>query len=553
MTVAAADERTRIGWLLAGLAVGVAVTAVVVLLAVRVIGGGPPPDAAPAPSLSLAGDTGIDQVYNGAFHYFVGGGVAPFDCNGDGFPDIYLPGGSSTAALYVNESTPGDVRFSRLADPVTDLESVTGAYPIDIDSDSITDLVVLRVGENVVLRGLGSCHFERANEDWGIDGGNYWTAAFSATWEQGQTFPTLAFGNYLRLAENGSHDQCEDHQLLRPDGQAYLPPTDLSPGWCTLSVLFSDWDRTGERDLRATNDRHYYRDGEEQLWRVAPGQPPTLYTAADGWQPMQIWGMGIATQDLTGDGYPEVFLTSQGDNKLQTLTDGADEPAYRDIALALGATAHRPFAGDTTLPSTAWHAEFDDVNNDGYMDLLVTKGNVDEQVGFAMEDPNNLLLGQPNGTFVEGAQAAGFVDYSRSRGAALTDLDLDGALDAVVVERREPVTVWHNSGVLADGSPTGSWLAVRLAQPAPNVDAIGSWVEVRSHGATTEREVTIGGGHAGGELGWIHFGLGDADAAELRVTWSDGSMTSWLPIEADTFLLVDKATGTAETWSPLQD
>lgn len=553
MTVAAPDEQTKIGWLLAGLAVGIAATAGVVLLAVTVIGGGPPPDATPAPSLSLAGDTGIDQVYEGDFQYFVGGGVAPFDCNDDGLPDLYLPGGSSSAALYVNESSPGDIRFSRLADPVTDLESVTGAYPVDIDSDSIADLVVLRVGENVVLRGLGSCHFERANEEWGIDGGGYWTAAFSATWEDGQTFPTLVFGNYLRLAENGSRDQCEDHQMLRPEGQVYLPPTTLSPGWCTLSVLFSDWDRTGERDLRATNDRHYYRDGEEQLWRVAPGEPPTPYTAADGWQPMQIWGMGIATQDVTGDGYPEVFLTSQGDNKLQTLTDGSGAPAYRDIALALGATAHRPFAGDTTLPSTAWHAEFDDVNNDGYMDLLVTKGNVDEQVGFAMEDPNNLLLGQSDGTFVEGAQAAGFVDYSRSRGAALTDLDLDGALDAVVVERREPVTVWHNSGLLADGSPSGSWLAVRLTQPASNVDAIGSWVEVRSHGRTIEREVTIGGGHAGGELGWIHFGLGAADAAELRVTWPDGSVTSWLPVEADTFLLVDKATGTAETWSPLQD
>jgi hypothetical protein len=85
------------------------------------------------------------------------------------------------------------------------------------------------------------------------------------------------------------------------------------------------------------------------------------------------------------------------------------------------------------------------------------------------------------------------------------------------------------------------------------VDAIGSWVEMRSQGTTTEREVTIGGGHAGGELGWIHFGLGTADAAELRVTWPDGRMTSWLPVEADTFLVVDRATGTAETWSPLQD
>ena len=48
---------------------------------------------------------------------------------------------------------------------------------------------------------------------------------------------------------------------------------------------------------------------------------------------MQIWGMGIASQDLTGDGLPEVYLTSQGDNKLQTLAVGPAQPAYRDIAL----------------------------------------------------------------------------------------------------------------------------------------------------------------------------------------------------------------------------
>jgi hypothetical protein len=63
-----------------------------------------------------------------------------------------------------------------------------------------------------------------------------------------------------------------------------------------------------------TNDRHYYRDGEEQLWRVADGEAPRLYTEEDGWQKMSIWGMGIASYDLTGDGLPEVFLTSQGDN-----------------------------------------------------------------------------------------------------------------------------------------------------------------------------------------------------------------------------------------------
>ncbi len=195
-----------------------------------------------------------------------------------------------------------------------------------------------------------------------------------------------------------------------------------------------------------SNDRHYYREGEEQLWRIAPGEAPREYTEADGWRPLQVWGMGIASQDLTGDGYPEVFLTSQGDNKLQTLEDGPAQPTYRDIALERGVTAHRPFVGGDVLPSTAWHPEFEDVNNDGFVDLFVSKGNVDAQSGNATRDPSNLLIGQTDGTFVEGAEAAGIVGFDRARGAALVDLNLDGMLDLVVVNRRVRATVWRNVG-----------------------------------------------------------------------------------------------------------
>ncbi len=185
-----------------------------------------------------------------------------------------------------------------------------------------------------------------------------------------------------------------------------------------------------------SNDRHYYREGEEQLWRIAPGEAPREYTEADGWRPLQVWGMGIASQDLTDDGFPEVFLTSQGDNKLQTLEDGPAQPTYRDIALERGVTAQRPFVGGDVLPSTAWHPEFEDVNNDGFVDLFVSKGNVDAQSGNATRDPSNLLIGQSDGTFVEGAEAAGIVGFDRARGAALVDLNLDGMLDLVVVNRR---------------------------------------------------------------------------------------------------------------------
>jgi hypothetical protein len=316
-------------------------------------------------------------------------------------------------------------------------------------------------------------------------------------------------------------------------------------------VLFSDWSRSGQRDLRMSNDRHYYRDGAEQLWQIAPGETPREYTDADGWRPLQVWGMGIASHDVTGDGYPEVFLTSQGDNKLQTLDDPA-RPTYRDIALARGVTAQRPFVGGDVLPSTAWHPEFEDVNNDGFVDLFVTKGNVEAQSGNATRDPSNLLIGQADGTFVEGAPAAGIVGYERARGAALVDLNLDGLLDLVVVNRRENAKLWRNVGVGDAGhaAPMGHWIAVRLRQSAPNVDAIGGWVEVRVGERTLHREVTVGGGHAGGTIGWLHAGLGDADRADVRVQWPDGEVGPWLTVGADQFVTIDRGSVAATPWQP---
>jgi hypothetical protein len=476
---------------------------------------------------------GVDHRYEGGFEFFVGGGVGAFDCDDDGRPDLYVAGGSGPAALYRNESAAGGaLRFTRKESTVTDLRSVTGAYPLDIDGDHVLDLVVLRNDEDVVLRGVGDCGFEPFDESLGIDDEHTWTVAFSATWEGANSLPTMAFGDYLRQ----DRQSCEDSRFVRPAerGGVYDAPVALSPGYCTLSVLFSDWRRSGQRDLRMTNDRHYYRDGADQLWRVAPGEAPIPYTDADGWRPLQIWGMGIASHDVSGDGMPEVFLTSQADNKLQTLADGATGPTYDDIALARGVTAHRPFAGGDVLPSTAWHPEFQDVNNDGFVDLFVTKGNVEDQPGYAVRDPNNLLLGQADGSFEEAAEEAGILRFERSRGAALVDLNGDGMLDIVVVNRSEPVTVWRNVGRGDAESPVpmGNWIAVRPRQPAPNVDAVGAWVEVRIGDRTVVREVTVGGGHAGGQLGWIHVGIGTRDGAEVRVVWPDGETGPWIDVQA---------------------
>lgn len=503
-------------------------------------------------------EAGIDHVYDGDFTASVGGGVAVFDCNADGRQDMYVAGGANPAVLYRNDSPLGAaLRFEPIHDPVTDLTSVNGAYPLDVDSDGLVDLAVLRLGESVLLRGLGECRFERANEAWQFDGSDAWATAFSAKWEGANPWPTLAIGNYLTMeaAANGRRS-CVDNALVRPlAGEAgFGPPIALAPGYCSLSMLFSDWDRSGRRDLRVSNDRHYYdpAEGEEQLWRMTPGEPPSRYTDADGWVRTQIEGMGIASHDLTNDGYPEVFLTSQAVNRLQTLTSGPGQPTYRDIGARRGVEATRPFTGGDPLPSTAWHPEFQDVNNDGFIDLFISKGNVDEQADYASRDPSNLFIGNPDGTFTEGAVAAGTVSFAKGRGAALVDFNLDGLLDLVEVNFRSPVLLWRNvgSGDVTKPAAMGHWLGLQLVQAGVNRDAIGSWIEVKVGDMTLRREVTVGGGHAGGQLGWIHFGLGPATAADVRVQWPDGEWSPWMRVDGDQFAVIERGANGPRAWLP---
>ncbi len=476
-----------------------------------------------------------DSAYTGEWEYMVGGGVATFDCNGDDFDDMLLAGGASPARFYLNSSTRGGPLTFKAQPSGLELDKVTGAYPIDIDSDNTTDLVLLRVGENMVMKGLGNCRFERANEAWAFDGGDGWSTSLAATWERGADWPTIAIGNYInRREETSPWGSCTDNWLHRPDGAKFAAPLALKPSYCPLSMLFTDWNRSGTPSLRVSNDREYYEGGQEQLWRVEPGKPPALYTEAEGWKYLRIWGMGIASYDLDFDGLPEYFLTSMADNKLQTLSDTA-KPSYKDIAFAKGVTAHRPYMGSDLRPSTGWHTQFEDVNNDGLVDLFIAKGNVAEMPDFAMKDPNNLLLQGEDGKFVEAGAAAGVASVATSRGAALTDFNLDGLLDLVVVNRGQDAQAYRNTSTGA-----GNWTQIKLQQPAPNRSAIGSWIEVKRGPQTLRRELTVGGGHASGQMGWIHFGLGDAKKTEIRVQWPDGAWSQPYLVEANQFVILDR-------------
>ncbi len=530
-----------------------------ILLSVVLVYGASPGWTAGSPGPTIARfveeteTAGLQSRFEGEDEFMVGGGVAVFDCDDDGLPEIYVTGGVNKAKFYRNHSTRGGPLKLQEQRSGLELTNAIGAYPLDIDGDGNMDLVVLRVGEVEVFRGLGQCKFERANELWNIHTGNNWHTAFSATWERGQSWPTLAFGTYYdRSRPDFPWGTCTPGILLRPEPARarFAAPEPLAPGYCALSMLFSDWNRSGEASLRVSNDREYYKGGQEQLWKIQPGKPATAYTADEGWKRLQIWGMGIASHDIDGDGFPEVFLTSMADNKFQKLSGDGSRPVYVDEAYKRGITAHRPYIGGDIHPSTAWHAQFADVNNDGWSDLFIVKGNVSTMPDFAIQDPNNLLLGQSEGSFVEAGSQSGVASFRRGRGGMLADFNGDGLLDMVVVNRWEKAQLWRNvgSGKAAAPAPLGHWLQLRLRQTGGNRDAVGAWVEVQTGERVQREELTVGGGHASGHLGWMHFGLGEAVQARVRVQWPGSGWSDWVAADADGFYMLDRQSG-LRSWS----
>jgi len=464
---------------------------------------------------------GINHAHVSNKH--LGGGVAIFDFDNDGWQDVYLTGGQIPDKLLknVNGQQLVDVSVSSGIDQITQ-PTTFGVVTGDVDNDGYRDiLVTTEFGEKSILmhnQGDGTfIHLPNAIND-GFDWKS--SATFGDVNKDGLLdvyISAYVFQSGFDLDTAGNviafEHECSPNQLFLNNGNLTFSNATSLYGvgdvGCALAVAFTDFDNDTDVDLMLANDFG--------AWVVPSvlfeNNYPTQNLADIGGQSgmdLEIYGMGIAVGDYDKDADLDYYQTNLGRNVLSRNDGGI----FTDV------TTVADCESDSTgqLLNTGWGTFFFDADNDSWPDLFVSNGWIQaaEIIATLPNDPNALFRNNGDGTFSDVSISAAIASDKRGRGAAYGDLDNDGRLDFVVNNVHKHVDstqfeVYHNI------SNTANWIALKLEGVQSNRDAFGSHVRIVSNGNSTIAEVGGGSSHASQNSSIVHFGLGSETMIDSAV------------------------------------
>ncbi len=483
------------------------------------------------------------------------GGVAVFDYNRDGFPDIFFTNGAAIPSLEKNSSkyfnrlfrNEGGLKFKDITDEagVAGAGFSIGAAAADYDNDGQIDLFVAGVNRNVLYHNLGNGRLEDVTAKSGI-GGGVWAVAAAWLDYDNDGLLDLFVANYLQWSPEKNRF-CGDrtsnlrvychpkffeglpNSLYRNRGDGTFEDVSVKSGIAkhvgkAMSAAVADYDLDGRMDIFVTNDKvpnfllHNRGDGTFEEVALLAG-----VALADHGLP--ISSMGAEFRDFNNDGLPDASVVALA---------GESFPLFRNLGKGLFRDGtYESRLAPLVAGRSGWSQGLFDFDNDGAKDLFVSGSHVNDMIerfeASKYKESNMLFANAGNGTFVNASDDFSALPKAH-RGTGFADFNGDGRMDIVIAALGEPAEIWENTGGGAN-----HWITLLLRGTKSNRDGIGAVVRIGAQ----MNHMTTSVGYGSSSHSGVHFGLGAAAKADrIEIRWPSGRVQVLENVKADQVLSV---------------
>ena len=499
----------------------------------------------------------------------MGGGVAMVDVEGDGDLDLYFvqsgwhlassPELSETPTnqLYLNDGS-GYFALAPSGDAANTGYGM-GVTTGDYDNDGDTDLYVTNVGENVLLQNDGKGMFVDVTEIAGVSDTEWSTAATFSDFDADGDLDLFVVNNIMWSIQKeidcysrGLLTYClpTNYQAPAPDtmfrnnGDGTFTDVTRESGIETafgngLGAVTADFDGNGLLDVFVANDtmvnQLWLNDGAWHFTNSA-----VQWACAVDNHGFAKAGMGVDAVDLDDDADQDVLvvnLEGQSDSVyINQNTYFRDQTSH----VGLGAGSRR---------FTRFGVGLADFNNDTVVDLLEANGKVDGDPRNPIDEfaePNMLFRGVVNTGLVRFEPLANMdgtatPQVHTSRSLAIGDLDLDGDLDAVIVNRdAAPYLLINTIGANVN------WIRFRVLNQHGS-DALGATVTLSLGEKQQVRYVKVAGGYLSSHDPHAHFGLDSHTLVrDVRIRWPTGQQQAFGDFDANQVVTLKPATSSSQ-------
>jgi hypothetical protein len=540
--------------------------------------------AAPPPAqfVDLAGKAGIavPVTFGGKVtkKYIIettGSGVAIFDYDNDGWPDIFIVNGT-TLEGFPKGKEPTNFLFHNNHDGTfTDVTAKAGLAASgwgqgvcvgDYDNDGWEDLFVSYYGHNRLYHNNGNGTFEDVSVQAGVAGDRtHWGTGCAFVDYDRDGLLDLVVANYVDFDLSKAPKPGEGVYCVWKGVPVMCGPRGLMPD---KNILYHNLGRGKFEDVttRAHIDQtpghycfsvstlDYNNDGWPDIYVACDSTPSILYRnnrdgtftdvgiiagAALNEDGREQAGMGSTVGDYDGDGNLDIFRTNFSDDTASLYHNNGD-----------GTFSDRTFPAGLGLLTRhlGWGAMFFDFDNDGWPDLLAVNGHVYPEVdtyklGSEYREPRVLYHNNGNGTFTEVSATAGpaFQVRDSGRGLAIGDLWNDGRMSAVITNMNSNVALLVNQT-----RNSNHWIGLRMVGTKSNRDGIGARVIVRAGQRTFLDEVRSGSSYDSNSDMRVHFGLGAISRVDwVEVRWPSGLVERFANVPTDKISTLKEGSGLA--------